>query len=292
VLEAGAGSGKLAADLLLALDALGQTPEHYLILELSGELRARQQATIAQLAPALLGRVTWLDTLPEQFSGCVVGNEVLDAMPVHRLHWSEEGLLETGVTLDAHNAFVQQDMPASAALQAAVADIEVPIGYRGEVGLAGQAWMAEWGRRIDQGGIVLIDYGLPRRELYHPQRNGGTVRCHYQHRSHDDPYWWPGLSDITAHVDFTAVAEAGFAAGLEVLGYTNQYAFLMNCGIGELLARRQREDSPASAVKASGALQLLMSPNEMGELFKVIALGKGIAAPLLGFTRGDRTHTL
>jgi len=292
VLEAGAGSGKLAADLLQALDALGQTPERYLILELSGELRARQQATIAQLAPALLDRVTWLDALPEQFSGCVVGNEVLDAMPVHRLHWSEEGLLETGVALDSHNAFIQQDMPASAALQAAVADIEVPVGYRGEVGLAAQAWMAEWGRRIVQGGMVLIDYGLPRRELYHPQRNGGTVRCHYQHRSHDDPYWWPGLSDITAHVDFTAIAEAGFSAGLEVLGYTNQYAFLMNCGIGELLARRQREDSPASAVKASGALQLLMSPNEMGELFKVIALGKGIAAPLLGFTRGDRTHTL
>lgn len=292
VLEAGAGSGKLAADLLQALAALDQTPAQYLILELSGELRARQRDTIARLAPDLLPRVQWLDALPDAFSGCVVGNEVLDAMPVHRLHWHSEGLQETGVSLDEQGRFVDRDVPASPAVKGAVSAIEVPTGFHGEVGLAGQAWIAEWGHRLVQGGIVLIDYGLPRRELYHPQRDGGTVRCHYQHRNHDDPYWWPGLSDITAHVDFTAIAESGFAAGLDVLGYTNQYAFLMNCGIGELLARRQQEDDPASAVKASGALQLLMSPNEMGELFKVIALGKGMKEPLMGFLRGDRTHTL
>jgi len=292
VLEAGAGSGKLAADLLLALDGLGHTPERYLILELSGELRARQRATITDLAPALADRVQWLDHLPEDFVGCVVGNEVLDAMPVHRLVWGEEGLLETGVVLDAEGKLAEQECPASAALVAAVAEIHPPLGYRGEVGLAGRAWMAEWGHRLKRGGLLLIDYGLPRHELYHPQRNGGTVRCHYQHRSHDDPYWWPGLSDITAHVDFTAMAEAGFAAGLDVLGYTTQAVFLMNCGIADLLAQRQRDDSPAGAVKASGALQLLMSPNEMGELFKVIAFGRDIAGPLLGFSRGDKTHTL
>lgn len=292
VLEAGAGSGKLAADLLLALEALGQTPDKYLVLELSGELRARQRATIAALAPALLDRVEWLDVLPDSFSGCVVGNEVLDAMPVQRLHWTEEGLLETGVTLNEQNELTFEDCPASDSLKAAVANLDQPAGYRSEVGLAGQAWMQSWGPRIEKGGMLLIDYGLPRHELYHPQRNGGTVRCHYQHRTHDDTFWWPGLSDITAHVDFTAIAEAGYEAGLEVLGYTTQAVFLMNCGIGELLAQRQRDDTPTSAVKASGALQILMSPNEMGELFKVIAFGKGIAEPLLGFSRGDKTHTL
>ncbi|GAB2179988.1 SAM-dependent methyltransferase [Denitratisoma sp. agr-D3] len=293
VLEAGAGSGKLAADLLLALAALDQAPTRYLILELSGELRARQRDTIARLAPDHLARVQWLDALPHTFSGCVVGNEVLDAMPVHRLHWHEEmGLQEIGVTLAADGTFAETERPAGDALRRSVADIVVPLGYRGEVSLAVRAWMGEWGRRIEQGGLLLIDYGLPRHELYHAQRDGGTVRCHYQHRSHDDPYWYPGLSDITAHVDFTAVAEAGFGAGLDVLGYTTQASFLMNCGIADLLAQRQREDNPAGAVKASGALQLLMSPNEMGELFKVIALGRGIAGPLLGFSRGDKTHTL
>lgn len=292
VLEAGAGSGKLAADLLQALDALGQAPEQYLILELSGELRARQRETIAKLAPALLDRVHWLDSLPEKFSGCLVGNEVLDAMPVHKLHWQTEGLQEIGVALDDDGNFVERECPASAALQTSAETLPVEADYRGEVGLAGRAWTAEWAQRLEQGALLLIDYGLPRHEYYHPQRNGGTVRCHYRHRSHDDPYWWPGLSDITAHVDFTAIAEAAFDAGLDVLGYTTQAAFLMNCGIADLLAQRQREGDPSSAVRASGALNLLLSPNEMGELFKVIALGRGLTEPLIGFTRADRLHTL
>ncbi|RTL49105.1 MAG: class I SAM-dependent methyltransferase [Rhodocyclaceae bacterium] len=292
VLEAGAGSGKLAADLLTALKTLGQTPERYLILELSGELRARQQSTIEALAPELLPLVQWLDALPERFSGCVVGNEVLDAMPVHRLYWSAEGLQELGVALDQSNDFVVASAPANATLHRAAAALPVEAPYRSEVGLAGRAWTAEWAQRLDKGALLLIDYGLPRHEYYHPQRDGGTIRCHYRHRTHDDPFWFLGLSDITAHVDFTAIAEAGFEAGLDVLGYTTQSAFLMNCGIAELLALRHRNDAPAAAVKASGALQLLMSPNEMGELFKVIALGRGIEEPLLGFSRGDRIHSL
>jgi SAM-dependent MidA family methyltransferase len=138
---------------------------------------------------------------------------------------------------------------------------------------------------------LLIDYGLSRRELYHPGRNGGTLRCHYRHRAHDDPFWWPGLSDITSHIDFTAIAEAGYGAGLEVLGYTGQATFLINCGIGELLAERQKAGD-ASAFRASGAVNVLLAPGEMGELFKVLALGKKIAEPLLGFARGDRLHAL
>ncbi|CAB1370930.1 class I SAM-dependent methyltransferase [Denitratisoma oestradiolicum] len=292
VLEAGAGSGRLAADLLLALERMGQPPERYLILELSGELRARQQETLAAEAPHLLERVTWLDALPEGFSGCVVGNEVLDAMPVHALEWSEGGLLERGVAMDAEGRFIDASRPADAVLREAAADLPVTAPYRNELSLAARAWTAEWGHRLVRGALLLIDYGLPGHELYHPQRDGGTVRCHYRHRSHDDPYWWPGLSDITSHVDFTAIAEAGHGAGLDVLGYTSQASFLMNCGIAGLLDARRDGAPGAAALRAGGAVNVLLSPNEMGELFKVIALGRGIPMSLVGFIRGDRLHAL
>ena len=171
------------------------------------------------------------------------------------------------------------------------ATLPVTAPFESEIGLAAASWVGEWGRRLEKGALLLIDYGLPRHEYYHPGRNRGTLRCHYRHRSHDDFFWWPGLSDITSHVDFTAIAEAGHEAGLDVLGYTNQASFLINCGLGEGLAARREEDS-RSALRATGAVQMLISPNEMGELFKVIALGRGIDEPLIGFARGDRTHTL
>lgn len=291
VIEAGAGSGRLAADLLLALDALGCAPEHYGILELSGELRARQRETLQQQAPALLDRVEWLDELPERFSGCLVGNEVLDAMPTHTVHWSEQGLLERGVTLQ-EGRLAWAERPAGAALAEAAAGLPASAPFSGEIALAPRAWVSELARRLECGALILLDYGLPRHELYHPQRDGGTVRCHYRHRTHQDPFWYPGLSDITSHVDFTAVAEAGFEAGLDVLGYTSQAVFLMNCGIGELLQARAAAGDEVAAQRAQGAVSVLLSPNEMGELFKVIALGRGIDGPLLGFVRGDRTHAL
>nr|ART35899.1 B550 [uncultured bacterium] len=296
VIEAGAGSGRLAADLLPALDALGCAPARYCILELSGELRARQAQTIGKYAPQYLARVDWLDTLPEKFSGCLIGNEVLDAMPTHAVRWSddgfEDGLLERGVGLAA-GQFVTVERPAGAALREAAETIAVHAPYRGEISLAVRAWVAELARRLDTGAMILLDYGLPRRELYHPQRNGSTLRCHYRHRVHDDPFWYPGLSDITSHVDFTAVAEAGFDAGLSVLGYTNQANFLVNCGIGELLQKVGDGETVTKAnLRAQGAVSMLLSPNEMGELFKVIALGRGMPQPLLGFTRGDRVHAL
>ena len=290
LLEAGAGSGRLAADLLCSLDALGMAPERYLILELSGELRARQRDMIEREAPALAHRVAWLDAMPDSFSGCIVANELLDAMPVHVLAWRAEGLMERGVGLDADGQFVWAERPAAGHLRRAAAELPVAAPYIGEVALAARAWTAEWGRRLAQGALILIDYGLPRHEYYHPQRNGGTLRCHYRHRSHDNPFWWPGLSDITTHVEFTSIAEAAHGAGLDVLGYTAQASFLMNCGIGELLAARQADGGDAA--KALGAVQVLLAPGEMGELFKVIALGRGIDAPLLGFARGDRIHAL
>lgn len=293
VLEVGAGSGRLAADLLTALEVLGKLPVQYQILELSGELRLRQQQTIATGIPHLADRVVWLDALPERFSGCVVANELLDALPTHAVAWRDngrDGRMERGVTL-TDSGFAWADRTASGRLAKAMAVLPVTAPYESEIGLAAHAWVAEWGHRLDQGALILIDYGLPRHELYHPQREHGTLRCHYRQRAHDNPFWWPGLSDITSHIDFTAVAEAGFDAGLDVLGYTCQANFLINCGIGELLGERQQLGGE-QGIRASGAVQTLLAPGEMGELFKVIALGRGLGPPLLGFARGDRRHAL
>ncbi len=290
VLEVGAGSGRLAADLLLELADQDRLPERYLILELSGELRARQRETLGQAVPHLLERVVWLNDLPKRFSGCVLANELLDAMPVHAVAWRAAGLMERGVELRG-DGFGWAERPAPAALRTAAAALPVSAPFESEIGLVAASWVAEWGRRLETGALLLIDYGLPRHEYYHPGRDRGTLRCHYRHSSHDDLFWWPGLSDITAHVDFTAVAEAGHDAGLDVLGYTGQANFLINCGLGERLTLRRTKDE-ASAVRAAGAVQTLISPNEMGELFKVIALGRGMAQPLRGFARGDRTHAL
>lgn len=289
-LEAGAGSGRLAADLLRGLEALGCPPQRYQILELSGELRARQRETLQREVPDLADRVEWLDAMPESFSGCIVANELLDAMPVQVLAWRETGLMERGVSLDADGNFVWAERPADARLENLTAELPVTAPYISEVAPIARAWVAEWGHRLAQGAMILIDYGLPRHEYYHAQRSGGTLRCHYRHRAHENPFWWPGLSDITTHVEFTAIAEAAHGAGLDVLGYTAQATFLMNCGIGELLAQRQAEGG--DAVKTLGAVQVLLATGEMGELFKVLACGRGIDMPLLGFSRGDRLHSL
>jgi len=294
VIEAGAGSGRLAADLLPALDALGCLPERYRILELSGALRARQQAMLAAHAPAYAARVEWLDALPERFSGCLLGNEVLDAMPSHGVHWLADGTIaEVGVSI-ADGRLVESSRMAAGVLREAAAAIEVALPFRGEINLAARAWVSDLSRRLERGALLLIDYGLSRRELYHPARDGGTLRCHYRHRLHHDPFWLPGLSDITSHVDFTAVAEAGFDAGLDVLGYCNQATFLLNCGIAELLQGRKvgAGETASIELRARGAVNVLLSPEEMGELFKVIGLGRGMPAPLLGFARGDKLHTL
>jgi len=214
-------------------------------------------------------------------------------MPTHAMQWTETGIEEVGVSV-VEGQLTSAKQPATGALLAAAEAITVAEGYRGEVSLAARMWVTELASRLERGAMFLIDYGLPRHELYHPHRSGGTVRCHYRHRVHEDPFWYPGLSDITSHVDFTAVADAAFEAGLDVLGYTSQANFLMNCGIGELLTSKvgAGDTAPVDAVKAQGAVNLLLSPNEMGELFKVVALGRGMKPPLLGFTRSDRLHAL
>lgn len=295
VLEAGAGTGLLAADLLLQLEQLGCLPEEYAILELSGELRERQRATLEQRAAHLLPRVRWLDTLPEHFSGALIANEVLDVIPVQLVAWRADGIFERGVSLDAEGKLCWADRPAAGALLAAAEPLLPALPEEGEyvseISLAASAWVAEWGRRLERGALLLIDYGYPRAEFYLPSRSSGSLMCYYRHRAHPDPFLWPGLNDITAFVDFTAVAEAGFGAGLDVLGYANQAHFLFNCGLLQLLERRGPHES-VGYIRAARAAQRLTTPQEMGELFKVIALGRGIAAPLLGFARGDRLHTL
>ena len=294
LLEIGAGSGRLAADLLLELEALGSLPERYEILDLSADLRERQQATLAAAAPYLLPRVRWLERLPEAFSGVVVANEVLDAMPAHVVAWREGGTFERGVGFAETGGFTWQERPATGALLAAAGEIgaqcSLPPGYESEIGLAARAWAAEWGHRLQCGALLLIDYGFPRREFYHQQRGRGTLMCHYRHHSHPDPFHLPGLQDVTVHVDFTAIIAAADAAGLDLLGYTSQGQFLLNCGILDLLAREQ--PGTPEYIRASGAINKMLLPHEMGELFKVIAIGRGIARPLLGFATGDQSRRL
>ena len=306
IVEVGAGSGRLAADLLLELERRDSLPERYFILELSGELRERQRVTIGQNAAHLLARVNWLDRLPERFDGLVLANELLDAMPVHLVVWGSGGvdrtgdqtILERGVGW-RNNAFVWLDRPAEGRVldraQTLAAELLPPSGFISEINLAAADWTAAWAGILGKGALLLIDYGFPRHEYYHPQRDTGTLMCHYCHHAHGDPFFFPGLQDITAHVDFTAIVEAaceaGLEAGMELLGYTTQAAFLLNCGLTDVLARIPAEDHKRYLPQAQAANKLI-SPAEMGELFKVLALGKGIDATLIGFAQGDRSATL
>ncbi|WP_148318609.1 class I SAM-dependent methyltransferase [Achromobacter xylosoxidans] len=289
VLEFGAGTGALAEGVLGELDALGLEQTRYLILEVSADLRARQAERLA----AFGSRVQWLDALPDAFSGCVLANEVLDAMPVSIFRWSEDGtVLERGVALDAARDFIWEDRPAPPALPDAVAGRMPALpGYVSEINPQAEAWVAAMGRWLERGAALLVDYGFPRGEYYHPQRAGGTLMCHLRHRAHGDPFTAPGLQDITAHVDFTAMADAAQDAGLQVLGYTSQARFLMNAGLMDLLAQLDPSDAQDYA-KTVAPMQKLLSEAEMGELFKVLAVGRGMTEPLTGFARGDRLGKL
>jgi SAM-dependent MidA family methyltransferase len=278
ILEFGAGSGALADALLAEL-----APVPYCILETSAELRARQQARLG-------ARARWLERLPEKFRGVMLANEVADAMPVHAAAWRADGVKERGVAL-ADGGLAWSERPAAGELLAAARALPVPVPYESEVGLLARAWMKLVAARLERGALLVVDYGFPRREYYHPQRSMGTLMCHYRHRAHGDPFFWPGLQDLTAHVDFSALAQAAREGGLEMLGYTNQAQFLVNCGITDLLEREDVQDVARYAPLAAQA-QKLLSPAEMGEIFKVLAVGRGVAHPLLGFAQGDRSHTL
>ena len=299
VLEVGGGSGMLAAQLLNALDNVGHHEVRYLILELSAERREHQRQTLKSLAPGLMDRVGWLDTFPESFAGVVVANELLDAMPVQLFEWqadAEAELQEMGVTW-VDGRFAWAPRPADAALTETVTALRNRLGpegaqwhspYRSEICPAQQAWMRTLADCMTAGVVMLLDYGFAAPEYYHPQRDQGTLMCHYRHRSHADPFLWPGLSDITAHVDFTALARAATAEGFSLVGYTSMAAFLLNAGLLDELADLPREPESFWFAQAQ-AVQQLISEAEMGELFKVIAFEKNLreAASVLGFG-GDR----
>jgi len=291
VLELGAGTGKLAAGLLLRLAELEQIPQHYYILEVSANLRHRQQEYLQGILPvALYSRLQWLDALPETLTGVVVGNEVLDAIPVHVVEWRAGQWLERGVGFDPE--LMWQTRPLQdLSLVAAIDTHPLPDGYVTEVCPAAQGLIASLATMLTRGLILMPDYGFAASEYYHPQRAQGTLMCHYQHYAHDDPFIYPGLQDITAHVDFTAMAETALANGLDCAGYTNQAQFLINCGILQLLQQVPPEES-ARYLPMVAAVQKLLSPAEMGELFKVLALSKGLALPLMGFLQGDKRHQL
>lgn len=297
ILELGAGTGLLAAQILGEFDRLGMELS-YSILEVSGNLRARQQET-------LRGRdVTWLDALPDKFTGVIFGNEVLDALPVHLIHWTENDPLERGVRWEAKTApsplaplpegegeFAWEDRPiADPVLLDQARALGVPAGYVSEINLAAPALVKSLAERLAAGLLLFIDYGFGRSEYYHPQRHMGTLRAHYRHHALDDPFYLPGLCDLTAHVDFTAVADAALAAGLGVCGFTSQANFLLAGGITALLAETPA-DSAANYLPLSAGVQKLLSPAEMGELIKVIGLAKACAAPS-GFAMGDQRHRL
>lgn len=307
--EFGAGTGALAEQLL---GELGERIARYTIVDLSGTLRDRQHQRLQKEHPSLVHKVVWADSLPDALEGVIVGNEVLDAMPVHLMSWDGERWLERGVGLagpeaapetapDAASAdaadtaprFIWLDRPAPEGVRPPTerTDSEYVPGTVTETHGQAEAFVATLAERMTRGAAFFLDYGFPEGEYYHPQRTGGTLMCHHLHQSDPDPLVKVGEKDITSHVNFTGIALAGQEAGWEVLGYASQGRFLTNCGLGEALARTG-EASTAEQFKARGAMQMLLAEHEMGELFKVIGFVKGPWFEAIGFAQGDRTHTL
>ncbi len=296
VLEVGAGSGILAANILQTLDGQGMLPEKYYILELSAELRTRQKETITRLIPGATDRVIWLDDLPKDFTGVVLANELLDAMPVRRFHMVHGELYEQFVSLD-ETGFCYQDRPISdKRLLQRIKELETQTSfakareYLSEINFMAEDWIRALAATLKQAVVLLIDYGYPRNAYYHEQRVMGTLMCHYQHRAHADPLILAGLQDITAYIDFTAVADAALDAGMDVCGFSTQAHFLMALGLLENIDTEH--DNVAEQLKTSTEIKKLTMPNEMGENFKVMVLSKNYDKMVPGFEQFDLRHIL
>lgn len=287
ILEFGAGTGAMAADILAQLADDGCLPERYLILELSPELRDRQQRLLHQRLGEQSRRVHWLDALPAQFAGVMLGNEVLDAMPVQRFRLTDNGVEEAFVRSADPGFAWDWRRPVSPGLERAVAAVrgDLPSGYVSEINLRLGPWMASIGQTLQRGALLLIDYGYSTTEYYHPERDGGTLLCHHRHRAHDDPLALPGLQDITANVDFSAVARAGTEAGLTLAGYSTQAHFLLGCGLDALLGAGGGD--PAARLDLLQGVKQLTLPTAMGERFKAIGFTRDIAPALRGFAMRD-----
>ncbi|MHB1951872.1 MAG: class I SAM-dependent methyltransferase [Acidiferrobacteraceae bacterium] len=282
VLEAGAGSGSLAVALLSTLAAQGPLPERYLILEVSPSLRAHQRQVIATALPELLPRVSWVEEIPDGLRGVILGNELLDALPCARFARHQGEFRTLGVTAGhGRLSWALGDVLPEAHARIPEARAE---GYVSELPLMAERWVANAASRLAAGALLLVDYGFPRHEYYHPDRHQGTLMCHYRHRTHDNPLILAGLQDITVHLDFTGLAEAGTGAGLRLAGYATQAAFLLDLGLLDGVEQEPDERERRRRVHES---KLLTLPSEMGELFKVIAFVRGLPGPLPGFGLKD-----
>lgn len=293
IVEFGAGGGDLAAMLLLELDRLGALPDRYSILETGAALRARQQERIAALPGPIAGRVRWLREMPDRVRGVILANEVLDAMPFHRFRVQPDGRVSALGVKAAGDGFCWDPggaLPGAADLAGALG---LPPGYESEWSRQVPAWVRTAAERLEAGVLLLVDYGYDRRTYYHADRSMGTMRCHYRHLAHDDPFLWPGLQDITAHVDFSGVWEAARAAGLTLIGYADQARFLVGAGFADIYAGRHREAGAGSqeAMALAAEARRLTMPGEMGEQFKCIALGRNLGG-LSAFADGDQSHRL
>jgi SAM-dependent MidA family methyltransferase len=289
ILELGAGSGVMAADILAELALQKRLPREYLIMEVSADLRERQQALLAERVPELLPRVRWLDELPPPFSGLILGNEVLDALPAERFRKTGGGRVEQFCVAEQAEGFTWTESPAPEELAVSVQELEETLpaplaaGYESEICLDLPPLLMSLSAMLTRGAMLFLDYGHPRAAYYHPDRSMGTLMCHYRQRAHGDPFLYPGLQDITVHVDFTAVAEAATAVGFELSGYTTQAHFLLSLGITEMAG---------ASMEAAQQVKLLTLPEEMGERFKAIGFTKGLALELKGFALRDLSHTL
>ena len=293
ILEVGAGRGRMAADILVFLKEKNKLPKEYWILELSADLRERQKQMLAEIIPEFLDNVKWLDELPEKFSGIVLANELLDAMPVQLFKKNNNDINEVNVVWLDNKFSFQLKSSFDEDLVHRVKNIEEELGvdfnsdYVSEVNFSAEDWLKSIAERLEQGVIVLVDYGFPRHEYYHAQRTQGTLMCHYRHRTHPDAFVYPGLQDITAHVDFTAIADAALEANLNVMGYTNQASFLMGAGILELAAINEGNINLEQQIEVASEIKKLTLPHEMGELFKVIGFSKNCDVSLPAFEFRD-----
>ncbi len=296
ILEFGAGSGKLAVDVLRTLGEMDALPETYKILEVSADLRLRQEQRLKSELPECVDRCVWVDAIPHEHNGVIVANEVLDALPVERFVRRSDGLKQLCISIEA-DEFVFVEHAAPARLLDAVAEIEadlqhdLPIGYVSEVSLGAAGWIADVGAAMKKGVAFFFDYGVSRREYYAADRSSGWLRCHFRHHVHDDPLLLPGVQDLTAWVDFSAVAGAGLESGLEVVGYVSQAQFLLGGGLEKEL--QHFADLPMKQqVELSGQIKMLTLPAEMGENFKCLALSRGIDMTPSAFNFADRTMSL
>ncbi len=292
ILEAGAGTGMLAADILIELNRIGRLPTRYRILELSGSLREQQRQTLSSRVPQWIDRIEWLDAIPEApFTGVILANELLDALPANILRIDADKTVERFVGLHEEQFEWRDDPPENNRLIERAEGLRnvVPPGYQTEFNLSAEAWVSSLAPKLQKGLLLLIDYGFPAREFYHPDRATGTLMCHYRHLAHPDPLTLVGLQDVTTHVDFTAIAQAGHDVGFHVAGFTTQASFLLALGLAPMALEPEDENT---RWRMAQQVQHLTSPAEMGELFKVLALTRDVDLPLSGFSLVDHRHRL